>query len=261
VDAQRSLVVMVAGKADLDPVTADRVTRATVDAFLERLSGGEARDLAARLPAELVRPVHVLPDRRAEPFDLDEFLRRVAETTGTDLATAERYAEAVLTALRVVVGADEYAEAVAQLPSDFQPMIAETRRSHVEVRSTVEFIARVASRAGIRMSGARRATDAVLETLGERLPHKDAKRLTSRLPGRLREPIERGTVQTAAPRRLGAEKFVELVAEREHSMPDRAQRDTGAVLATMGDALPEEYFYDTVVLQLPNDYAGLLVSR
>jgi uncharacterized protein (DUF2267 family) len=75
-------------------------------------------------------------------------------------------------------------------------MIAETRRSHVEVRSTVEFIARVASRAGIRIS-----------------------------------------------------------------TPDRAQRDTGAVLATMADALPEEYFYDTVVLQLPNDYAGLLVSR
>jgi uncharacterized protein (DUF2267 family) len=261
VDFRQSFLAMVARTTGLDPVAADRVTRATIDAFSERLSGGEARDLAKRLPPEFVRPVHVLPDRRPEPFDLEEFLRRVAEATGTDTATAEQYAEAVLTVMRVVVGSDEYAEAAAQLPSDFAPMIEATRRTGVEVRSTVEFVARVASRSGLRITGARRATDAVLETLGERISREDAQRLVGRLPGHLREPLERGAAQATAPRALAADKFVQLVAEREASTPEAAQRHTAAVLGTMADALTPEDFYDAVVVRLPNDYAELLAAR
>jgi uncharacterized protein (DUF2267 family) len=261
VDALQSLVAMVEQKTGLDRAAAERATRATVEAFFERLSGGEARDLAQHLPAEFVRPAQVLPDRRPEPFHLDGFLARVADKAGVDTQTAEEYAEVVLTALRVMVGADEYAEAVAQLPADYQGLVAATQRPHVDVRSTIEFVARVADRTGLVMPGARRVTDVVLETLGERIPPPAVTRLTGLLPGQLRDAISRGAAQTTAPRRLGADKFVELVAEREDATPELAQGHTRAVLGTVAHAVPEQEFYDTVVRQLPNDYAELLAPR
>jgi uncharacterized protein (DUF2267 family) len=261
VDALQSLVSMVEQKTGLDRVAAERATRATVDAFFERLSGGEARDLAKHLPPDFVRPAQVLPERRPEPFHLDGFLARVADKAEVDPQTAEEYAEVVLTVLRVMVGADEYAEAVAQLPADYQDLIAATQRPHVEVRSTIEFLARVADRTGLGMPDARRVTEVVLETLGERIPPPAVTRLTSQLPGQLREAISRGAAQTTAPRKLGAETFVRLVAEREDATPQQAQGHTQAVLGTVAAAVPEQEFYDTVVLQLPNDYADLLVPR
>jgi uncharacterized protein (DUF2267 family) len=261
VDTYLRLVTMVEQKAGLGRVGADRATRATIDAFFERLSGGQARDLAARLPKGFVQPAQVLPDRPPESFDLDTFLRRVAEQEGTDPATAEEHATAVLTALRVIVGADEYAEAVAQLPQDFSQLIAETERPHVAVGSATEFVDRVAERARLDGDAAGRVTDAVLATLGERIPEPQASRLGSQLPAPLGDAVVRGVAETTAPRGLPADKFVGRVAEREGATPEQAYDHTRAVLVTIGDALPEQEFHDTVVRQLPDDYAGLLAPR
>jgi uncharacterized protein (DUF2267 family) len=253
-DTHQAFLTMVEQRAGLGPDEAARVARATLDAFFERLSGGQARDLAKHLPTELIRPIQVLADRRPEPFDADEFLRRVHELGGVDPDAAE----AVLTAVRVMVGGEEWSDAVAQLPGDFAPLLEEAERPHVEVRSTVEFVARVASHAGVGGGPARRATDAVLETLAERLADEELARLTALLPGQLRGPLERGGAQRSAPRGMPAGKFVECVAEREQGTPERAHRHARAVLTAVALAIPEQDFYDTIVLQLPNDYAELL---
>jgi uncharacterized protein (DUF2267 family) len=108
---------------------------------------------------------------------------------------------------------------------------------------------------------ARRATEAVLETLGERLPAADIGRLTGQLPGALAAPLARGVADTTAPRRLAADKFVHRVAERAETTPERAHGQARAVFGAVAHTLPEPDFYETVVHQLPNDYAELLAPR
>jgi uncharacterized protein (DUF2267 family) len=261
VDVTQRFITMVEQRSGLDRESALTAARAVLDAFLSRLSGGEARDLAAALPPDLVRPVHVLPDRRPEPYDLDGFLSRIAEAEGVDGATARAHADAVVTALRVVAGPAEFAQAVAQLPADYQDLLAESHRPHVQVNSFVEFLARVGDRAGVDHGRARRASDAVLETLGERIAAAEVARLTAALPRQLHAPLQRGAADTTATRRLPVDKFVALVAEREDATPAQAQRDARAVLTTVAAAVPEEDFYETIVLQLPDDYAELLEVR
>jgi uncharacterized protein (DUF2267 family) len=261
VDVTQRFITMVEQRSGLDRAAAESAARAVLDAFLPRLSGGEARDLARVLPPHLVRPVDVLADRRSEPDDLEGFLHRIAEAEGVDLDAARNRAEAVLTALRVVAGATEFGQAVAQLPADYRDLLDQLERPHVEVRSFVEFLARVGDRAGVDGGRARRASDAVLQTLGERIAADEATRLTGRLPAQLRGPLERGAAQTTATRRLPADKFVSLVAEREDATPQQARLDTRAVLTTVAAAVPEQDFYETIVLQLPDDYAELLEVR
>src|SRR3954447_12739407 len=91
--------------AGLGTEGARRATRATLETLGERISRGEARDLAAQLPPELA-PL-VATDHDAEAFDVEEFLRRVAEREEVDLEAAQRHATAVLTALGRAVDAQE----------------------------------------------------------------------------------------------------------------------------------------------------------
>jgi uncharacterized protein (DUF2267 family) len=70
--------------------------RATLTTLAERISAGEARDLAAQLPPELAPWLNV--DKRSERFDVDEFLRRVTERSGADGDAALRRARSVFAA-------------------------------------------------------------------------------------------------------------------------------------------------------------------
>jgi hypothetical protein len=78
-DAFVDAVMQAAG---IDHDEAERAVRATLTALAERISAGEARDLAAQLPPELAPWLNV--DKRSERFDVDEFLRRVAVRSGAD---------------------------------------------------------------------------------------------------------------------------------------------------------------------------------
>jgi uncharacterized protein (DUF2267 family) len=67
-----------AERAGLPEETAERIEHATLQTLVDRITGGEAQDLAAQLPRPLqddLRP----PRKEAEAFDVDEFVRRVAE--------------------------------------------------------------------------------------------------------------------------------------------------------------------------------------
>ncbi len=59
------------------PGEARRAITATFSTLCERISGGEASDLAAQLPQELKEPLHRAGED-AEEFSFEEFLRRAS---------------------------------------------------------------------------------------------------------------------------------------------------------------------------------------
>src|SRR4051812_38679800 len=89
---------MVASAARADRQTAERAAQATLQTLAERIPDGQARQLADELPPEIA-PLLWRSPGAAQRFDLDEFVRRVAEREGVDPPTAERHAAAVFTAL------------------------------------------------------------------------------------------------------------------------------------------------------------------
>ena len=234
---------------------AERAARATLQTLAERISAGQARDLAEQLPPELAPWIATTGD--AEAFDVDEFLRRVAEREGADGARAERDARAVFAALGRCVRRKEIDDLVSELPRSFGPLLDEAQGRFVHVMSAETFLAKVADRAGLDPAGARRAADAVLETLAERIAGGEVEDLITQLPAELHEPLKRGDAQShGAATRMPVEEFVLHVAEREGVTPGEALRHTRAVFATLHEAVPEEEFLD-VTVQLPRDYAAL----
>lgn len=254
-DEHERFVATVQRKAGLSRPEAERAARATLETLAERLSAGEARDLAERLPPELAP--WLATNRPAEPLDVDEFVGRVAAREGVDLAAAEQHARAVFDALGQTVGEDEIDDMAAQLPQDFAPLVGEARRRFVRLLPAREFYARVAERAGVDADGARRATDAVLTTLAERISRGEVDDLISRLPVELHPPLQRGDAESGgAARRMSLDVFLRRIAEREGVTPAEAREHARAVFATLREAVGEHEFLD-VASQLPLDYAAI----
>jgi uncharacterized protein (DUF2267 family) len=101
---------------------AENALTATLETLNERLSGGEARDLAAQLPEE-IQPTLRPKAEEAEGFLLEEFYRRVAEREGADIETARIDASAVMRVLREAVTPGELDDVMAQLPEDFNSLL------------------------------------------------------------------------------------------------------------------------------------------
>jgi uncharacterized protein (DUF2267 family) len=118
-----SFIDEVAERAGMTRATAQLITEGTLLALSDRITGGEADDLADRVPAEL-RPYLTKLIEPAIPFSYEEFLQRVAEHAGVDQPTAERGVAAVLQVLRQTVGAKEFSDAMAQLPKEFDRLVA-----------------------------------------------------------------------------------------------------------------------------------------
>ena len=242
-------------QAELDREDAERATGATLESLVERLSPGEARDIRAQLPAELHRWTH--PERGPEPFDVEEFVRRVARREEVDLSTATRHAQAVFWALGSALDAEEVEDLAADLPQDFDPFVAQAQRRDVEVVPAEEFLARVAERAGVDVEAARRVTDAALETLAERIAGGEVDDLLSRLPVELHPPLKRGRDRAPAAQHMTVDKFLKRIAEREEAPIDQAVEHGRAVFVTLREAIPDEEFWD-VTVQLPNEYSVLV---
>lgn len=243
---------------------AERAVRATLQTLAERISGGEADDIAQQLPPEL-RPL-LQDGKDAQRFDADEFVRRVAEREGTAPATAARHARAVFAALGRAVSRDELADMASELPRDFSAFVeAATARREAQPSETQDvvmpveaFYHGVARRAGLDARGAERATDAVLEALADRISGGEVDDLKRALPRELHAPLERGKAQSSgAARRMSLDDFVRGIAEREGVTPAEARVDARAVFAMLREALPDKEFAD-VAAQLPDDYRSLL---
>lgn len=249
----REFIEIVAQDAVVDWETAERATQAVLQTLAERIDAGEARDLAERLPPEIAPFVGKVG--AADGFSLYEFVRRVAEREGVDLDTAELHSRAVFTALGRAVGRDEVDDLAAQLSDDFARLLPAGPR--METISALEFVDAVAERARLDTEGAMRATQAVLETLAERIAGGEVEDLMDRLPVALHEPLRRGVERSdGTARRLPVERFVELVGEREGTNAVDAARHARAVLRTLREAVGEDEFVD-VAVQLPDEYRAL----
>ncbi|MCW2685998.1 MAG: hypothetical protein JWR37_888 [Mycobacterium sp.] len=109
----------VAESAGVSRNEAEALTRATLATLAERITGGEARDLAAQLPIPLQNPL-LGAEEPAEAFTFEEFVRRTAERAGADPVVAEIAVDAVMATLREAVTPGEFDDVLSQLPEDFK---------------------------------------------------------------------------------------------------------------------------------------------
>lgn len=241
------LVAMVERRAHVDRREAERAIEATMRTLAERLSPDEARQLAAELPPELLGWLHTeTPPAR---FDVDEFLRRVADREEIEVATAELRVRAVFDAVRQAISAEELGDLEATLPQDLHPLLLD-----LDVITYGEFLDRVAKRIGTNVQGARQPTEAVLETLAERITPGDVDDLVAQLPVPLHEPLRHGAARRNE--HLDPDGFVREVAAREGSDLDDARMHIRGVLAVVREAAGEEY--TDITAQLPTRFTPLL---
>jgi uncharacterized protein (DUF2267 family) len=257
-------ITAIEQRAGISWEKAERAAQATLTTLGERIGAGDARALARELPGDLgTWLLDATPD--AEPFGVEEFIRRVADREGVDTDTAERHAAAVFVALARLVRSSRLAHVTAQLSKDYGRLLGELPRrrrdpSAPEVVPYDEFVDRVAGRAGLDTAAAARAADAVLETLGERVAGGEADDIAAALPLELRPAIERGKERTRGKAtRMSLDEFVARVADREGVAWEDALEHARAVFTTLRETLPDKEWSD-MLDELPSGYQELLLE-
>ncbi|WP_433616478.1 DUF2267 domain-containing protein [Dactylosporangium sp. CA-139114] len=260
---------IVRQEAGIEREQADQISCSTLNLLAQRISKGEAEDLARRLP-EPLRPCMEHRGPHAT-FHADVFLRRIEHELHSDQTTAERVARAVLTALWLSVGSKEYDDMRSELPKDFLPLLESAEATALRLRTRPsppfvgglgvdEFVARVAERAGLTQDRARKATEAVLEVLAMRVTDGQIEDLKPFIPPELHDPLNLGE-QLSGGRALPMpiEQFLDEIARREGEGVTREQaaQHARAVFAVLHEAVGEKEFRDTAA-QLPLDYSSLL---
>jgi uncharacterized protein (DUF2267 family) len=265
-----TFIALVREQANLSHAEAERATRATLETLGERISDGEARDIAEQLPAPL-RPI-VIDGRDPEPSEAGEFVRRVAEREGVERPLAREHARAVFAALGQVVSRDEIDDMRAQLPSSFRDLVAAALRHHdgrdaqpqppgaaaAGGVSADELYDAVAARTGLDPRGAELATRAVLEALANRISGGELDDVAALLPSELQEPLARGKAKShGAARPLSLAEFVREIADLEGVDDETARDHARAVFSVLRGLIGEKEYRD-VAAQLPDDYAMLV---
>jgi uncharacterized protein (DUF2267 family)/ribosome-associated translation inhibitor RaiA len=254
------LVTAVAQEGGLAFEDAERALRAALETLGERLSGGEARDIADHLPEQLRPLIH--DGDRPDPFGVEEFLHRLARREGVPADVAARHALAVFAALGRAVGEDEVRDMEAELPRDFRALLvaaeAAARPREDQRVSTDEFVRLVAAHGRLDADIARDAADAVLDALGERLTSGEVDDLAALLGDELAQALKRGNARSkGAARPLSLVEFERRVSDHESVPPDEARRHALAVLAALREAVGDEEFSDALA-QLPDEFRVLL---
>ncbi|MFC4019176.1 DUF2267 domain-containing protein [Micromonospora sp. GCM10011542] len=117
----------VATRAKVPEDQAAILTRATLQTLADRISAGQAENLAYQLPDglddHLRKPPPHRRDEHATSFGLEEFVRRVGDRQDVDRALAGAGVGAVLSTLREAVTRDQFEDAVAQLPKEFRQVL------------------------------------------------------------------------------------------------------------------------------------------
>jgi uncharacterized protein (DUF2267 family) len=251
-----TLLTIVEQLTGLDRPGAERAIEATLRTLAERITGGEARDIAAFLPREM--RAWMVPTREpAEPFDRREFVRRVAEREGVEPETAEGHVRAVFQMLGLAVAPGELRDMASQLPKDFEDLLEAAGVGRRRAMTQDDVTGRVAELLNTDRDTARRATEAVVQTLAVRISSGEAEDLEAELPD-LRDALERGLAESRAAKKMSEPEFLARVAELEGTGPEEAERHAHAVFQALREALSPKEFSD-MAAQLSQDYAPLLV--
>ncbi len=98
-----------------------KATRATLQTLAERITRGEASDVAAQLPEELAT---YLEGAKAKPevFSAQEFLERVAAREEVDLPVSSYHARVVIEVLSEAITPAELTQLRGQLPADYDAL-------------------------------------------------------------------------------------------------------------------------------------------
>lgn len=121
----RPFVDFVTDGTGFDPgVDAEAMVHAVLETLGERLTRGEAEDLANYLEGEAVQWLADVESRDAEDFSAAEFVDRVARRTEVSEATARASIQVVGDALVDVVPPEEIERALEQLPAGFDSLLA-----------------------------------------------------------------------------------------------------------------------------------------
>jgi uncharacterized protein (DUF2267 family) len=195
----------------------------------------------------------------AERFGLDEFLRRVAEREGVDRRAAADHARAVFVALGAAVAPGELLDVARQLPAEFDVLLDAAGVGRWRASDEDGVVLRMVVRAGLDREQARRAVEAVLATLAERISDGEAEDLEAELPANLRPALERGLRASRAARPMSVDEFIARVAEREGVGREEAERHAREVFAALRELISGKEFSD-MAAQLSHDYAPLLAA-
>lgn len=122
---------VTAEKTFLDAVRADtdlggeerEATKATLEVLGQRLTRGEAEDIAAFLHGQASQWLIDYEDDAAEAFGPDAFIDRVAVKTGVPESRAKTYIQAVSGTLQQVIPEAELDRATAQIPDEFTEIL------------------------------------------------------------------------------------------------------------------------------------------
>jgi uncharacterized protein (DUF2267 family) len=253
-----TFVTTVEQAAGVAPTEAERAARAVLQTLSERLTGGEAGDIALFLPEELRQLLTSAPEP-AEAFGADEFVRRVAQREGVDDATAREHTRAVFVALGAAVAPGELRDMAAQLPRDFEPFLAAAGIGRERAADTARLVGRAAELAGIDFDQAFRATEAVLQTLAVRISAGEVADLMDQVPADLLPALERGLEESRPAKSMSVDDFVARVAELEGVGRAEAERHARAVFAALRDAIEGDEFAD-MASELSSDYSLLLAG-
>ncbi|HEQ98917.1 MAG TPA: DUF2267 domain-containing protein [candidate division Zixibacteria bacterium] len=97
-----------------------RATRATLSTLSERITEGEANNLAAQLPDEVV---YLMGDSdHGQRFGLDEFFNKVSEKEGSRMQDAVYHARVVIEVIGDAVTGGELEDVKAQLPDEYNKL-------------------------------------------------------------------------------------------------------------------------------------------
>ena len=101
---------------------AEPLTKAVLSALADRLTGGEADDVASQLPKG-IKEAMIPSTPEAETFGLGEFIDRIAQRAGVTTEQAEVGARAVMTTLREAITEGEFKDMMAQLLEEFELLV------------------------------------------------------------------------------------------------------------------------------------------
>lgn len=224
---------------------AQDVTNATLQTLGERITDGEASDIAQHLPENVAKPLTDAPSE-AEPFSLAEFTTRVSDRAGIEESDVVVSSRAVATALSTAAAA-ELENTREQLPTEFdvifEPSGPITRDAFLE---TVQERANVESR-----EAAQKVTSTTLRTLGERLSKGEAADLALYLPDTFADAILESDDESAMEYSL--DEFVQRIAHREDVEQEDAKTHAQAVCSTLAEAASEREI-DAARKQLPDPF-------
>jgi uncharacterized protein (DUF2267 family) len=263
-------IATVEREADVPHDQAERAVAATLETLGERISGGEAHDLAGHLPPELRRLVDRDAGHDPQPLSAGEFFQRVQVRERVPIFDAQDHVRAVFAALRQAVGPEEIADLASELPRELEMLLfgeppledLDEGAAGSAPSSAQDFVARVARRTARDEEGAWRAVDAVLELLAFRLAAGETDDLEQRLPPELHAPLERGKAEKPTPSAhwLPLKQWLLAVAEREGVSRAEARLHARAVFATLAEAIGDDELED-VVAQLPSEFRALFPRR